>query len=104
MLIQCDAADLGFRYVVTSGNEADITAPELINAYVDDPETRVILAYLEGVRDGRSFMAAARRALAAGKPLIVLKAGNTESGRRAAESHTANLAGSYDVYRAAFRQ
>ena len=104
MLIQCDAAGLGFRYVVTSGNEADITAPELINAYVDDPETRVILAYLEGVRDGRAFMAAARRALAAGKPLIVLKAGNTESGRRAAESHTANLAGSYDVYRAAFRQ
>jgi acetate---CoA ligase (ADP-forming) len=104
VLIQCDAAGLGFRYVVTSGNEADITAPELIDAYVDDPETRVILAYLEGVRDGRGFMAAARRALAAGKPLIVLKAGNTESGRRAAESHTANLAGSYDVYRAAFRQ
>jgi len=104
ILMQCDTAGVGFRYVVTSGNEADITAPELIDAYVDDPETRVILAYLEGVRDGRAFMAAARRALAHGKPLIVLKAGNTEQGRRAAESHTANLTGAYDAYRAAFRQ
>ncbi len=104
LLAQCDAAGVGFRYVVTSGNEADITAPELIGAYVDDPQTRVILAYLEGVRDGRALMAAAGRALAAGKPLIVLKAGNTRQGRRAAESHTANLAGAYDVYRAAFRQ
>ncbi|MCC7483995.1 MAG: acetate--CoA ligase family protein [Burkholderiales bacterium] len=104
IVIQCTAAGLGFRYVVTSGNEADITAPELIDAFAGDPGTRVILAYLEGVRDGRAFMAAARRALAAGKPVIVIKAGNTEQGRRAAESHTANLAGSYDAYRAAFRQ
>jgi acetyltransferase len=103
IIAQCDAAGAGFRYVVTSGNEADITAPELIDAYVDDPGTRVILAYLEGVRDGRAFMAAAQRALAAGKPLIVLKAGNTEQGRKAAESHTANLTGDYDAYRAAFR-
>jgi len=104
LLVRCAAAGVGFRHVVTSGNEADIAAPELIDAYVDDAETRVILAYLEGVSDGRALMRAARRALAARKPLIVLKAGNTEQGRRAAASHTANLTGEYDVYRAVFRQ
>lgn len=104
LLVRCAAAGVGFRHVVTSGNEADITAPELIDGYVDDSDTRVILAYLEGVSDGRALMRAARRALAARKPLIILKAGNTEQGRRAAASHTANLTGDYDVYRAAFRQ
>lgn len=104
VVIQCAQAGVGFRFVATSGNEADISTPELIDAYVEDPGTRVILAYLEGVSDGRALMRAARRALAAGKPLIVLKAGNTEQGRRAAESHTANLTSTYDTYRAAFRQ
>lgn len=104
LLIQCAAAGAGFRYVVTSGNEADISAAEWIEACVDDAETRIILAYLEGVSDGRAFMRAARRALAAQKPIVLIKAGNTEQGRRAAASHTANLTGDYDVYRAAFRQ
>ena len=104
VVIQTGGARVGFRYVVASGNESDIQAPELINAFVDDPETLVILAYLEGVADGRALMAAARRALAAGKPVIILKAGNTTQGLRAAASHTANLTSSYDVFRAAFRQ
>jgi len=104
LLVQCAAAGVGFRYVVASGNETDVTAPELIAAYADDPGTTVILAYLEGVADGRALMAAGRRALAAGKPVLVIKAGNTEQGRRAAASHTANLTGRHDVYRAAFRQ
>ncbi|MEQ1774188.1 MAG: acetate--CoA ligase family protein [Burkholderiales bacterium] len=104
LVVQVAAAGVGFRYVVASGNESDIKAPELINAFVDDPETKVILAYLEGVADGRGLMAAARRALAAGKPVIVLKAGNTQQGLRAAASHTANLTSSYDVFRAALKQ
>ena len=104
MVIRCALAGVGFRYLVASGNESDISMPELIEADVDDPQTRVILAYMEGVSDGRSFMAAARRALAAGKPIVVLKAGNTRQGKLAAASHTANLTGSYDIYRAAFRQ
>ena len=104
LVIRCALAGVGFRYLVASGNESDITAPELIDAYVDDPQTKVILAFLEGVTDGRALMAAGRRALAARKPVLVLKAGNTEQGRRAAASHTANLTGSYDIYRAAFRQ
>ena len=104
LVLRCSLAGVGFRYIVASGNESDITAPELIDAYVDDPHTKVILAYLEGVTDGRALMAAGRRALAAGKPVLILKAGNTEQGKRAAASHTANLTGQYDIYRAAFRQ
>ena len=104
LVIQTGEQRVGFRYVVASGNECDIQAPELINAFVDDPETQVILAYLEGVADGRALMAAARRALAAGKPVVILKAGNTQQGLRAAASHTANLTSSYDVFRAALKQ
>jgi len=104
IVVRCAAAGIGFRYVVASGNEADITTPELIDAFVDDPQTRVILAYIEGIGDGRAFLAAARRALEAGKPIVAWKAGNTRQGMRAAASHTANMAGSYDIYRAAFRE
>jgi len=104
LLIRCAQAGVGFRYVVTSGNEADISTAELISAYADDPQTTLILAYIEGVANGRAFMDGCRKALAAGKPVIVLKAGNTTQGRAAAASHTANLTGSHDVFQAAFRQ
>lgn len=104
VVIQTGVQRVGFRYVVASGNETNIQAPEVIDAFVDDPETKVILAYLEGIADGRALMAAARRALAAGKPMIVLKAGNTEQGLRAAASHTANLTSSYGIFRAALKQ
>jgi acetyltransferase len=104
LIIRCALAGVGFRYVVAGGNEADLNATELINAYVDDPHTRVILTYLEGVSDGRAFMAAARRALKAGKPILAWKAGRTHSGARAAATHTGNMTGNYHAWRAAFRQ
>lgn len=104
LVVHAALAGIGFQNVVASGNETDIKAPELISAFVDDPHTKVILAYLEGIGDGRAFMSAARHALAAGKPLVVLKAGNTEQGLRAAASHTACMTGPYDICRAAFRQ
>jgi acetyltransferase len=104
LLTTAAQAGVGFRYLVASGQESDVGAPELIRAYVDDPETRVIFTYLEGIADGRAFMESARYALAAGKPIVMLKAGNTEQGLSAAASHTASMTGSYDIYRAAFRQ
>jgi acyl-CoA synthetase (NDP forming) len=104
LLVQAADAGVGFRYIVATGSESDIAAPELIRAFVDDDKTRMIFAYLEGLADGRAFMEAARYALAAGKPLIVLKAGNSAQGRSAAASHTANLTADFDIYRAAFRQ
>ena len=104
MVVQCALAGIGFRHVVASGMESDITMPQLIEAFVADPETRAILLYLESVADGRALIAACRRALAAGKPVIALKAGNTRHGMRAAASHTARMTASHDIYRAAFRQ
>ena len=104
MVIQCAYAGIGFRYLVASGSESDIKTTEMIDAYVDDAQTKVILVYMEGVHDGRAFMASARRALAAGKPIVAVKAGNTRQGQRMAASHTAFLTCAYDVYRAAFKQ
>jgi len=104
MVVEAALAGLGFQNVVASGNETDISAAELISAFVDDPGTKLILAYLEGIQDGRAFMAAAQRALNAGKPVVVLKGGNSRQGSRVATSHTASMTGSYDIYRAAFRQ
>ncbi len=100
----CHAAGVGFRVVVSSGNEADLKACELMDALVDDERTEIILAYIEGADDGRAIMAVGERALAAGKPLLVWKAGNTRQGARAAATHTANMTGTYDVWRAALRQ
>ena len=104
VVIQAAMAGVGFRYVVATGCESDITMPELIDHYVDDPGTKVILAYIEGVADGRALMAALRRALSAGKPVVVWKGGKTGQGAKAAASHTANLTSTYDVYRAALKQ
>lgn len=104
IIMRCAAAGIGFRHIVASGNETDISAPELIQAYANDPATEVIFAYLEGVRDGRAFMQATQHALRLGKPVVIWKAGNSRQGQRAAASHTANMTASYDVYRAAFRQ
>jgi acetate---CoA ligase (ADP-forming) len=104
LVIRCAMAGIGFRLVVASGSESDISTPELVEAMIDDAQTRLILIYMEGVSDGPRFVAAARRALAAGKPMVVWKAGNTRQGVKAAASHTANMTGTYDIYRAVFRQ
>lgn len=98
------AEGVGFRTCVSTGNEADVTTPDFLDAFVDDPGTKVCSAYIEGVADGRRLIEAGRRALKAGKPILLWKGGNTERGARAAASHTANLTGRYDVYQAAFRQ
>ncbi|MBC7780850.1 MAG: acetate--CoA ligase family protein [Proteobacteria bacterium] len=104
VVIQAAMAGVGVRYVVATGSESDITMPELLEHYVDDPGTKVIFAYIEGVASGRALIAALERALAAGKPVVVWKSGKTGQGARAAASHTANLTSTYAVYRAALRQ
>ena len=102
--LACSEAGIGFRHVIATGNESDIDTVQLIDALLDDAETRVIVAYIEGTRDGRALLEVARRARAVGKPLLVWKAGVTEQGARAAASHTASLTGSYDFYQALFKQ
>lgn len=99
-----EAQGIGFRHVVSTGNETDITMPELLSEFLDDPGTKLAFAYLEGTPDARRFLEVGRKSLATGKPVLLWKGAQTEAGTKAAASHTANLTGNYDLYRAAFRQ
>jgi acetate---CoA ligase (ADP-forming) len=94
---------LGISKFVSYGNRTDVNEVHLLEYLMDDDETQVVGVYIETVSDGRSFMAATA-ACAARKPVIVIKAGRGESGRRATLSHTGSLAGSDAVYDAALRQ
>ncbi len=99
------AALRGIRFskVINYGNASDIDEIELLDYFASDDETKVIAAYIEGIRDGKKF--AESLALAARKkPVIVLKGGRGKTGAQLALSHTASLAGSINVWRAALRQ
>jgi acyl-CoA synthetase (NDP forming) len=89
---------------VTTGNETGITSLDFMRYLIDDPGTRIITGYIEGVRDAHRLREVGEAALAAGKPIMVWKVGNSEEGQRAAASHTANLGGAMALYRAAFEQ
>ncbi|MCS7239789.1 MAG: acetate--CoA ligase family protein [Candidatus Bipolaricaulota bacterium] len=94
---------LGFSHFVSLGNKAVLNECDFLLAFAEDPETRVIVAYLEGIQDGPRFMAIARE-VTREKPIVVLKAGRAEAGARAVSSHTGTMAGSDHAYDAAFRQ
>ncbi|HWX50167.1 MAG TPA: acetate--CoA ligase family protein [Roseomonas sp.] len=100
------AADrgIGLAKLVATGNEADLDSTDFLEALLDDPETDVVALYLEGLRRPREFRAAARRAAALGKSIVVYKVGRSESGARSAASHTGALAGADRAYDALFRQ
>ena len=85
------SAGLGFSRFVSLGNQADLVAADLLDELAAHARTRVIALYLEDFRDGRSFVAAAARARAAGTPIVVLPGGTTGSSARAALSHTGAL-------------
>jgi acyl-CoA synthetase (NDP forming) len=93
----------GCSKVVSAGNCADLDFPDYLDYFRSDPDTRVILLYIEGINDGRAFFAAARRAALA-KPVVLLKAGRTAAGTAAAATHTGVLAGADAVFTAACRQ
>lgn len=95
---------IGVRALVTLGNEADIDMAEMVDALVDDEKTRVITLFMERIGNGERFLGAARRAHAAGKPIVALKVGHSPVGRRAIESHTGALAGEPEVYSGVLRQ
>ncbi len=99
-----EAQGIGFRVCVSSGNETDIDMPELLSAFLDDAGTSVVFAYMEGTPDARRLLDVGRKSLEMGKPVMIWKAGTTDAGVKAAASHTANMTGSYDLYRAALRQ
>jgi len=95
-------AGLGLSHWVTTGNEAGLQVADVIEWLAHDPQTRVILAYMEGARDGTRLRQAFAAARAAGKPVVITKVGTTAAGASAAQSHTASLAGEDAVYQAVF--
>jgi acetyl coenzyme A synthetase (ADP forming)-like protein len=97
------ADDVGFSRFVSLGNKADTNENTFVEAWRDDPHTRVILAYLEGIEEGVQFMRTASE-VSRQKPIIIIKSGTTAAGSRAVSSHTGTLAGSERAYEAAFRQ
>jgi acetyltransferase len=92
---------LGFSAFVSMGNRVDVDEADLIEFFASDPNTKVITLYIEGVKDARKFLAAVSKCR---KPIVIFKAGRTEQGRKAAESHTRSLAGKDEIYDAVFRQ
>lgn len=94
---------IGIRGFVSYGNRCDVNESELLEYFSDDPRTKVILAYLEGLSDGREFIEKAQL-VTRRKPIVALKSGRSEAGKRAASSHTAALSGTDQIYEGAFRQ
>lgn len=99
----CERRGIGVEKFVSVGNEAQVSAFDVLDYLRDDPATECVMMYLEGIDDGAHFVEAAKRTTAV-KPVIVLRGGLTEAGGAAAASHTGALAGSAEVYRAAARQ
>ncbi|MGO8920351.1 MAG: acetate--CoA ligase family protein [Stellaceae bacterium] len=95
---------LAYSLILTTGNEGDVDVADGIAYLADDPETAVIMLYIEGCRDGQKLAAALARARARRKPVICLKVGRTEAGIAAVASHTAALAGADEIFDAMFRQ
>src|SRR5712691_3976640 len=95
---------IGFSYIISTGNEADLDFSDFARYLLDDPSTRVIAGFVEGFKDAGKFLEVARLAAERGKPIVMIKIGRSELGARAARSHTAALTGSDALYDAVFAQ
>lgn len=96
--------EIGFNYVVTLGNEADLDLVDILRFYVDDDETRVIGCFVEQFRRPAEFLEVAKEAADRGKPIVMLKVGRSEKAQRAALAHTGSIVGSDGISDAVFRQ
>ncbi|MEW6116714.1 MAG: acetate--CoA ligase family protein [Nitrospirota bacterium] len=94
---------MGFSKFISLGNKADLNEIDFIEYFINDPDTDIILGYIEDVVDGKRFLDVAGKATKI-KPIILIKSGGTEAGARAASSHTGALAGSETAFNAAFNQ
>jgi len=99
----CRPRGLRFSKVVSYGNALDVNESELLDYFSSDPETEIIAAYIEGVKDGQRFMRVLAET-AAQKPVVIYKGGRTEAGRRAAYGHTASMTSSVAIFDALCRQ
>ncbi|GAB2754110.1 acetate--CoA ligase family protein [Streptomyces bullii] len=98
--------ELGIRlsHWAPTGNEADLETADFLSYFAERPEVGAIAAYVEGLKDGRSFLLAADRAARRGVPVVAVKVGRTDTGARTAASHTGKLTGADAVVDAAMRQ
>jgi acetyltransferase len=94
----------GFSYLVSLGNEVDVTATDLISFFVNDPRTNVISAFVEGIRDGRNLRCVAEAAAQKRKPIVMLKVGSSKRGEMVAASHTGAITGNDRAHSAVFKQ
>ncbi|MBI9051763.1 MAG: acetate--CoA ligase family protein [Anaerolineaceae bacterium] len=94
---------VGFSVFASLGNEADITETDMIAYLADDPNTKVIAAYVEAINDGPRFIEVAKK-VTRKKPIVILKSGRTQDGARSVSSHTGSMAGAHAAYQAAFKQ
>jgi acetate---CoA ligase (ADP-forming) len=103
-LVRAVDKGVGFSYIVSTGNEADLDCSDFVRYLLDDDATRVIAGFVEGFKDATKFLEVARLAAERGKPLVMIKIGRSEAGARAARSHTAALTGVDRLYDAVFAQ
>lgn len=97
-------AGLGFRKIMSLGNEAGLTSIDFMHHFVEDPGTKIVAAYIEGLRDAHRIAELGSAALRRRKPLLIWKVGTTDVGQRAAAAHTGSLGGDSVLYDAAFKQ
>jgi acetyltransferase len=103
ILDSANTSGIGFSKLVSIGNKADVDELDLIKAFGQDPETRVIAGYLENIKDGNAFVAQAEK-ISQHKPILLMKSGGTGAGAQAASSHTGSMAGSETAYEAVFER
>lgn len=95
---------IGYSYIISTGNEADLEASDFARYLLDDDDTKVIAMFVEGFKDARKFLEVCRLAAQKGKPIVLIKIGRSGLGARAAQAHTASLTGEDAAYNAAFKQ
>jgi len=103
-LLRAVDSGIGLSHIISTGNEIDLDFSDFARYLVDDPETRVVAGFVEGFKNVDKFIAVAKHAAERGKPIVLIKIGRSESGARAARSHTAALTGADALYDAVFRQ
>src|SRR5215831_8638379 len=103
-LVRAVENGIGFSYIISTGNEADLDFSDFARYLLDDPDTRVIAGFVEGFKRADKFLEVAKLAAERGKPIVLIKIGRSELGAKAARSHTAALTGADARYDAIFAQ
>jgi len=103
LYLRASALGVGVGKFISSGNESDLKGWEYLKYFGEDPDTSLICMYIEGLKDGRRWYEEAKK-ITPEKPIVVIKVGVTEEGSKAAASHTGSIAGSDQIYDAAFKQ